>query len=604
VKTIWGDHVPKETAQFKYGFYWNKKDHDLSIELRAYRHGIKPSMGGLGQANHFREAVNLVWGEHNPQKKFLWNPWADRMLDASLEHKYLSVAGCANAGKSDFYAVYAIINWLADPMGTMVLITSTSLKESRGRIWGAVEEYWNAAEKVLGQDRLPGKLVSSLGLIKLNDADIKTSDRSGIHLIAGEKKKEKDTIGKMIGLKQSRVFLIADELPELSPAILTAAFSNLDANPFFQLIGIGNPNSIYDPHGIFSMPKDGWKSINPTMDEWETEKGFCIRFDAYKSPNVLAGRTIYPWLPTQSKINEKKKDLGEDTLEFWRMWRGYWCPNGSTETVVSEADIIGFDCNQKVVQWSPHVPLILLAFLDPGFTNGGDRSIAYFGTLGMNADTDKMTLQFDSYAKLQENIMLKGRARNFQIMEQYKQLCIQKGISPGNAGVDDTGAAAFGDIAHEVWSPSVVRVNFGGAATETVIRIEKTKDGTKRIRSCDIYKNRVTEIWCAVREYMRGNQIRGIEPDLGIELTQRKMVKKKSGEGLKSQVQPKEMMRDSVGFSPDIADAALGMLDIARQKHKFMAVQKMVRKGVTKNTWTKVRKKHDFYGQHSPVLIR
>jgi hypothetical protein len=121
------------------------------------------------------------------------------------------------------------------------------------------------------------------------------------------------------------------------------------------------------------------------MDEWETEKGFCIRFDAYKSPNVLAGRTIYPWLPTQSKINEKKKDLGEDTLEFWRMWRGYWCPNGSTETVVSEADIIGFDCNQKVRRWSPHVPLIRLAFLDPGFTNGGDRSIAYFATLGMNA---------------------------------------------------------------------------------------------------------------------------------------------------------------------------------------------------------------------------
>ena len=595
---MWGDHVPKDTAQLKYGHYWNKSDHPLTIELRAFRLGIKEFQGGLGQIGHFKQAADMLWGEHNPQKKFIWSPWADRMLEESLRWKYLSVAGCASAGKSDFYAIYSIIQWLSDPMGTMVLITSTSLKESRGRIWGSVEEYWNAAQKMMS-DSLPGKLVTSLGKIVLQDVDVKTSDRSGIHLIPGEKKKEKDSIGKMIGLKNNRVFFIADELPELSHAILEAAFGNLDANPFFQLVGIGNPNSIYDPHGVFSKPKDGWKAANPSMDEWETEKGFCIRFDAYKSPNVLAGRVLYPWLPTLSKIEKKKEELGEDSLAFWRMWRSYWCPTGSSEFAIAEADIVGFDCELKVERWKLGVPLIRVAMLDAGFTNGGDRSAAYFGTFGVNADNDLETLQFDEYIILKEDITKKGRARNFQIMDQFKKECESRGIPPQHAAVDDTGAAAFGDIAHEVWSPYVNRINFGGAATELPVSAHD------KTRACDKYKNRVTEIWCSIREFMRAGQIRGMCPDLGMECTQRKMIHKKSGLDLKQQIETKEKMRNRVGFSPDISDAAFGLLDLLRSKFRFKCAMRLRKKsGTTKKNWRETMKKHDFYGKHSPVLDR
>ncbi len=598
VYTAWGTYISKKSAVLKYGYYWNKSDHQLSIELRAYRIGIEVKHAGLGKTGHFRECVNLLWGEHNPQKQFVWHPWAERMLDASLEHKYLSVAGCANAGKSDFYAVYAIVNWLSDPVGTMVLITSTSLKESRGRIWGAVEEYWNSAQKVM-QDALPGKLVSSLGMIKLEDptGEYKTSDRSGIHLIAGEKRKESEAIGKIVGLKNQRVFFIADELPELSPAILTAAVSNLDANPEFQLIGIGNPNSIYDPHGIFSRPRDGWRSITPACAEWPTELGFCIRFDAYQSPNVLAGRTIYKWLPTQAKIDAKKRELGEESLAFWRMWRGYWCPTGGSESVVAEADIIGFNCESHVKVWKKN-QFIWLAFLDPGYTNGGDRSILYFAKLGINDETGLETLDWIGYIPLFENTMDKEVSRNYQIVRQFKARCEKRNIPPQHCGVDDTGAAAFGDIVHEEWSKQVIRLNFGGNATATrVSAYDKTL-------ACDKYKNRVTEIWCSVREYMRANQIRGLEPDLGVELTARKMVTHKTSTGLKDQVETKEIMRGRTGKSPDIADAALGILDIARTKFKFRCAMKDKAGNVNKKSWKAFLKNHDYVGKNTKVLNR
>jgi hypothetical protein len=595
VQTGFGTYIPAKDAQFKHGFYWNKSDHELTIELRCYRIATPTSQMGLGKAGHFREAVNLIWGEQNEQKRFIWHPWAEKMLEESCIHKYLSVAGCANSGKSDFYAVYAIINWLADPANTMVLITSTSLKESRGRIWGAIEEYWNAAQRMFN-DELPGKLVSSVGVIKLEDPNYKTSDRSGIHLIAGEKKKEKDSIGKLIGLKNQRVIFVADELPELSHAILEAAFSNLDANPEFQLIGIGNPNSIYDPHGVFSKPKDGWKSVTSAHHEWETERGYCIRFDAYQSPNVLAGETIYKFLPTVAKIEAKKHELGEDSLAFWRMWRGYWCPTGGSESVISEADIVGYDCEEHVKRWK--VPPILVSFLDPGFTNGGDRSISSFALFGVNADTEKWTLDFQEYVPIFEDTTNKKIARNYQVVHQWKKLCEDRKITPDRAAFDDTGASAFGDIVHTEWSRLVTRINFGGkASTLRVSAHDKTL-------ACDKYVNRVTEIWGSMREYIRCGQIRGIDPDSGVELTSRRMWHKKDrGPDLRSQVEPKPVMRGRTGKSPDIGDARCGTLDLLRSKFHFRAAVKEKMNEKSNKDWKSFRKKKD-PSQHYQVIDR
>lgn len=561
---------PAEKTEVHYGIEFPVGEHPLTIELYCYRYGITEEEGGLGKSGHFREVVNILWGPENEHKHFIWNPWADKMLESALVHKFLSVAGAASSGKSLFYAVYALVNWLCDPANTTVLITSTSMKESRGRIWADVEEWWNAAQKQMG-DALPGKLVSSVGMIKFLDptGEIKKSDRSGIHLIAGEKRKEKETIGKLIGYKNLRLLFVGDEMPELSAALLEAASGNLDSaeKEWFQFIGIGNPNSIYDPHGLFSKPKGGWKTITPEVYEWETANGYCIRFDALQSPNILAGQCIYKWLPTQAKYDAKKAELGEESLTFWRMWRGFWCPTGGSESVVSEADIIGFDCENDLVRWKDG-KFIWFAFLDPGYTNGGDRSVLYFAKFGVSEETGLMTLLFVEYILLFENTMNKEVSRNFQIADQFKKECEKRGVDPSCAGVDDTGAAAFGDIVHERWSKQVVRVNFGGAASKNRVSAHD------KTLACDKYKNRVTEIWCSIREYMRGNQIRGICPDLGVELTARRMVKQKSGVILKSLVESKEIMRGRTGKSPDIADAALGLLDVLRSHFHFRAAER------------------------------
>lgn len=571
----------------KYGHAFPLGVDELTVELLCFRAKLPQERGGLGEIGHFWEVCRILWGPDNESKQFLRNPWSEIMIEEALKWKFLSVAGAASSGKSLTYAVFSLVFWLADPANTTVLITSTSLKESRGRIWADVEEFWNAAQsKCAG--RLPGKLVGSLGLIKLDDPTgrVKAADRSGIHLVAGEKRREKETIGKLIGYKNKRLLFLGDEMPELSGALVEAATGNLDSSEkeVFKFIGIGNPNSIYDPHGQFSKPKAGWKSINPGVFEWETELGYCIRFDAYQSPNILANEILYKWLPTLEKVNAKRKELGEDSLAFWRMWRGFWCPTGGTESVVSEADIIGFDCEDRVKRWLS--PPMKVAFLDPAYTSGGDRSILYFGNFGINQETKLDTLEFDEYVCLQEDTMNNKVDRSFQIARQFRDQCLMRGILPSRAAVDDTGAFSFGDIVHTEWSRDVLRTQFGGQATKLPVSANDKTPG------CDKYANRVSEIWCSLREFVRCRQIRGVCRDLAVELTARRMVSKKSGIELKQQVEPKDKMKARTGgMSPDIADAACGLLDLLRAKFKFRAAAKATAKATTAKNYRKFQQK-------------
>ena len=102
----------------------------------SFLHPMPLEKGGEHAEYHFKRIVAGLWPEDGP-KPFVFHPWAERMLEAACANKYLAVAGCASIGKADFYAVWAIVNFIAGPYDTMVLVISTSLKDSRKRIWGS-----------------------------------------------------------------------------------------------------------------------------------------------------------------------------------------------------------------------------------------------------------------------------------------------------------------------------------------------------------------------------------------------------------------------------------------------------------------------------------
>jgi hypothetical protein len=543
----------------KYGQDWGDMS-DLAIEFLCFRERRTASNGALGPAEHFWNLATILWPATS-RKPFLRNPWSERMIEEWCRYNFSSVSGCASSGKTDTAAVWAIVNWLAAPLDTKVLCTSTTLRESRKRIWGSIEDYWNALPDEV---RELGKLVSSLGLIRLNEAvGVRGSEKCGIELIPGEKKREKEATGKIIGIKNRRVFLIADELPELSPAIMQAAISNLTANPFCQAIGLGNPASYYDAHGIFSTPKAGWKSVTPEDFEWETIYGHAIRFDATLSPNVVNNDdSLFPWLPTVKRLSEAKANMGENSFGFWRQWRGFFPPEGGEQTVFSETDIIYFGCERTDVEWAaPPVPVM---GTDPGFTNDGDRTIAVFGLFGEERESGLSILLLTGYEVLKDDITNKTVPRNFQIAREMKKQGELRGVTARHASVDTSGSPAFGDIVAREWSSEVYRGQFGGKSTMKRV-------GEDRAMAKDRYANRATELWFEARNYMEFGQIRGVCPDLARELTARRYTTGATAGSVDATVaiEPKKKMKGRTGASPDIADAFLMLFDLCRTRLGF-----------------------------------
>lgn len=551
----------------QYGFSTKTKLNALQLELFCYRSHAGMVADGIIDTkwtHHFKQAVNILWGPHNKAKHFQWNPWAEQALEAIHYHPvtgapypYTGLSGCGSSGKTTLGALHALVNWMCDPINTLVLVTSTDLAAARKRVWGEITEFWQAA-----QAAMPGKLVESKGIIVTVKNGQKLPDKSGISLVAGEKRKERDAIGKIIGAKNKRVFMIADELPELTEAILEASLSNLATNPMFQIVAMGNFKSRYDPFGVFVRPKDGYDSITIEDTHWETELGHCVRFDGLKSPNILGGENKWKGIYGSKQLAEHRKSLGENTAGFWRMCRSFEAPLGQDNCIYSESDFASGRAREFPTWRGDYVKV---SGLDPSFTNGGDRTVQWFGKLGMDT-TGKMVLCLYKKTLLREDVRIKDKTRNFQIAEQFRDNCMAEQVNPRYAGVDATAAGGvFCDIVNELWSREILRVDFSGSPSDLLV--SSTSPKTAR----DSYDRRVTELWYVGLEFMKSGQLKGLTDELGREMKARHYETVKGAEGLKMRVETKLDMKERLGFSPDEADAFFVLLDVCRQRLGFLA---------------------------------
>jgi hypothetical protein len=545
------DEKPKTKQKFNREFPADVDD--LSIELVAYRYGFTPETGGLGKVGHLKRIIGTLWGPHNKRKQYIWTPWSQEMAEYACRYQYLGVSGCGSSGKTAFFAVKAIVDWLCAPHATLILLTSTSLKEAKKRIWGQLVAYFDAVPG------LPGKIVDSQGLIRFTPGNgQKAPDNVGLALVAGEKKHEREAIGKLIGIKQQRVGLLADELPELVDALLNAAYTNLSLNPEFWLHGLGNFKSIYDTFGQFTKPKDGWASVTVDDTSWETERGYCLHLDALKSPNWEAGENLYPMLMKVEDIKTAIDKEGVESPGFWRMFRSFPCPGGAENQIYSEADFLKFDA-ESVPIWEGETTRV--AALDPSFTSGGDRAPLIFGRYGKDVD-GRWNLVPDKVIYLAEDALKTkaGEPRNYQIAEQIKLHCEREGVQPNHFAVDSTGAGSpFADIVGEVWSREILRVHFGGSASELPF---SSLDPTPMSKKC---VNRVTELWFIGTEFLRNRQLRGLSQELQREMCARHYSTEKAGQ-MRVKAEPKEDMRLRIGKSPDLSDAFFILLDLCRQR--------------------------------------
>jgi hypothetical protein len=549
----------------KYGMSFPKSWSSLDIELYCFRIGRTEEQKGLGKAGHFWKCVSYLYAPGNPVKNrskyFIRNPWSEWMIDAACGHRYVAVGGCAGSTKSATYAMWLLINFLADSRNTLGIMLSTSLKAAKQRIWGILIEFVNAVPS------LPLKVVESQGLIRYESPGFVSSNKASLTLIAAERKQEKEAVANLIGMHNTRVIVVADELSELTESILEYALpgGNLTSNPEYQFIGLSNPPGYFDPFAHLWKPKDGWMSINVDSDEWETNYGIGLHLDATKSPNILDDRAPYrsggfmalnspPFLPTKEKVAEAERDEGgANSIRFWRMVRGFPSPIGEEDQIYCSADIIKYKGDVPAV-WGD-TPVSRCAALDPGFTNGGDRSIAYFGTVGRTRE-GLIALNYDEFVELVEDVTNKKDERPYQIAKKFADECTKRRIQPQHVAVDATGAGEpFCSILATIWSPLFLRVKFGGRASDLPTSL------TSGLTGKELYYDRVSELWYRGRELLRQGQLKGIPPAMQREMCARKFGT--TGAEKKIYVESKVDMKLRTHFSPDIADAGFILLDLA-----------------------------------------
>ena len=166
-----------------------------------------------GLANHesdqareyyFWRLCDELWNHDElPEPLMVKHPWAESMIKAVIKNKYVSIGGAASSGKSHTMAAWGILNWVAAPRATLVLLTSTTLREARKRIWGSVISLLTVL------DGAPFKIRDSIGNVAYVNENGTLIEKAGLSLIAAERSKTREAIGKFIGIKQKNVILIS-----------------------------------------------------------------------------------------------------------------------------------------------------------------------------------------------------------------------------------------------------------------------------------------------------------------------------------------------------------------------------------------------------------
>lgn len=535
----------------RYGIVFPPDTADWTIELFAYRHS-KQLIGKadfLAPDEHFKRASKMFW--HKKTENFIWHPWAEEMLHECCHNQFVGFAGCGSSGKSDFMAVWALLNWLAAPYHTLSLVTSTSIRDAKKRVWGAIQRYWPALKPVA-----PAKLTDTPTPAIYAIRGEQRMEQAGVYLIPAEAKKTNEVTGKMRGMKAARVIVAADELSELGHALIDTAISNLSNNAELHISAAANPVSYYDPFGKFVEPKNGWSSVSVNDDRWETKLGgVCLHFDALKNPNYLAKENLWP-IQKWEKIEEARERLGEDSPMFWRDYRGFWPPQAVSKSIYSEAEIVRFLADRPPF-WASSPTRVI--GIDPSFVSGGDRCVLYVGSFGSNKDgVDQIS--FDKFYYLEDDAT-DAEPRTFQIARKISQIVSAESVDWHHVGVDVTGGGVpFCDALATVGrSNEFLRVHFGGAPSS------RTLSAYDSTLASDKYCNRVTELWFGAKELLQNGQLRGVGVDLAREMTARNYETRKSGT-MKVLVESKSDMKARTGKSPDIADAAFVMLEVIRER--------------------------------------
>lgn len=531
---------------------------------------------GLGLEYHFTRAIKIIWPE------IVFHRWLVMFIKEFLTKRTVVVIGPASSGKTLSASLCVLLDYYCFPTQTTIICCSTTRERLEDRCWGEIKSLHKRA--VQRFPTLPGHLIESRQRIITNDNDnvIDGRDfRNGLVGVPCKKGESYVGLGDFVGLKNKRVTLLGDEL-SLLPKAFVDGISNLDKNPKFLCIGLGNPKDITDALGVLGEPAahlGGWHGgidQSAFTKTWETRRpqGVCLQLVGSDSPN-LDGKLGIPLL-TKEQIDRDVAFYGTDSLWYTMMNQGMMPRGQGSRRVLTRQECEKHGANKAPV-WRDS-GRTKGASLDAAYGGvGGDRCVLTFWEFGeeipqfqaegaVNMSTFVHQPEPDrkkrhvfavtetSLVPIKNDI---GEPPTDQIAKYCMTECEKRGVTPENFFYDSGMRTALVQAFARLWSKYTNSIDCGGKPTER--KVSHDID----VRCCDYYSKFITELWFSVRMTVLSGQFRGLTDDAMMEFSSREWTIVGAN---KHEVEPKAKMKQKMGRSPDLADCIAVAIEGARQK--------------------------------------
>jgi hypothetical protein len=471
---------------------------------------------------------------------------------------------------SNDYGMMALLDWITDPIDTYCVMASTTKEMLKVRSYESVVRYFRILKRnpYFG---VPGKESNTTTMI-LNDEDtdedgpqatVKASLR-GVAVREGTQAKSR---ANLQGAHLPYVRLILDEMAQM-PESAVAARVNLSIGcTNFKFAAMANPDSFSDISCKYSIPddKDGWATVTRDTPEWRSIYGKVRHHNGMQSPSVTeeGGAEKYPYLISQTQIDSilKENHNNPDSADVWTMVYGFPAPSGSPDSVLSPKDIQSFRATSSI-EWATPNPTgaidrsdqVLVAGLDPAFSEGGDNAVLQLATVGR--------AQYGAYAiSFEEPIYIPIRASDdrppiYQITDFVIEVLGGRGIPLSHLAVDDSATQSCAGVLAKEGGTAPIAVSFGSRASDQPLTSHD------KIPAHDRVYDRVTEMWSLFAALVRAGQVRDLPQKAMEQFTSRRFTPGKRPRRLESKTIYKK--RTGQG-SPDEGDSVSLCALAARQ---------------------------------------
>lgn len=356
-------------------------------------------------------------------------------LSIGSGHKLLHMLGSQNSAKSGSTVRIAFAVMAVYPRESAVYFANPFDSASDSTIWGEVEECY---DEILQSS--PGLFSSSVkyalrkidlvpGLPKAGTMEIRNVKHVG---------KFKGTKTRKTGEVDGPIIVGIDEVNEIYVFAFMRILSNMVSQDGFFAVTSQNFKDTGDMGGQLATPvavasgdPGSYKELDREVNHvWNSfGKSMTIRFCGMRSPNILAGREIYPYLFKKENLDYMRENYGGNSPEFYSQVYSFPLEGDDSNSVLSQARI---NASRHDDPFFTIVRVVnKVAFCDPSF-GGGDK--AMWGVMEI-ADVEYLDPQGDRHESriLIPGTMMsirleKGMAVGEDMVERARGLGIDSGI--------------------------------------------------------------------------------------------------------------------------------------------------------------------------------